>query len=76
MTIKDLKAIKEKYGYDTKMLLLHYTAIAGELPTELIKELGIKSDNQKYILHKSEFKDFSSTKGRIIYAGISLKVQV
>lgn len=73
MTIKDLKAIKEKYGYDTKMLLLHYTAIAGELPTELIKELGIKSDNQKYILHKSEFKDFFINKRQDNLCGYQLK---
>lgn len=50
--------IKEKYGYDNKMLLLHYAGTSGEIPIDLIREINISSDLQNYIVNKGPFSDF------------------
>ena len=53
-----LEAIKTKYGYDTKMLLLHYTAVSGEISTDFIKHIGVSQSNMQYVFYQSSFKSF------------------
>lgn len=53
-----LEAIKTKYGYDTKMLLLHYTAVSGEISTNFIKHIGVSQSNMQYVFYQSSFKSF------------------
>lgn len=40
------------------MILLHYAAVSGEIPSGLINKLGILIDNRQYIFYRSKFKDF------------------
>ena len=52
----DYKELNSKYGYFTGMLMMHYAAVAGELPTELINILGINTQNRQYVFYHSKLK--------------------
>ena len=52
----DYKELNVKYGYNTGMLLMHYATVAGEIPTELIKILGVNTQNRQYIFYQSKLK--------------------
>ena len=52
-----LEAIKTKYGYDTKMLLLHYTAVSGEISTDFIKHIGVSQSNMQYVFYQKTNKN-------------------
>lgn len=48
----------KKYNFSLKDLMLHYTAVGGEIPSDLIDELGITQYNKYYITRTSNFKGF------------------
>ena len=52
----DFKELNNKYGYFTGMLMMHYAAVAGELPSELINMLGINTQNRQYVFYRSKLK--------------------
>ena len=54
----DNKEIKQKYGSWSGSLILHYAAVAGEVPSELITTLDITTENRQYVFYRSKFKGF------------------
>lgn len=50
--------LQKKFKCSLKDLMLHYAAVGGEISSELIEELGIKTNNKNYITRKSNFSGF------------------